>query len=156
MTSLEHSWTQKAVRKARGEEIEYIHKMKLYDEVPTAECYQKTHKAPISVRWIDISKGDTERPNFRSRLVAREINTYKRDDLFAATPPLEALKLLLSMAASGNTGEVIMINDVSRAFFHAKATREVFVQLPDEDRRPGEEEFCGRLIFSMYGLETRQ
>lgn len=83
--------------------------------------------------------------------MAREINTHKRDDLFAATPPLEAMNLLLPMAASGNRGEVVMINDVSRAFFHAKATREVYVQLLDEDRKEGEEKFCGRLYFSMYG-----
>lgn len=141
----------KAARAARNEEIEYIHKMKLYSKVPTSLCYQRTQKAPISIRWIDVNKGDTERPNYRSRLVAREINTYKRNDLFAATPPLEALKLLLSMAASGNKGEVVMTNDVSRAFFYAKAKREVFVQLPDEDRQPGEEGFCGRLNYSMYG-----
>ena len=44
-----------------------------------------------------------------------------------------------------------MINDVSRAFFHAKATREVYVKLPDEDTKPGDEKLCGKLNFSMYG-----
>ena len=112
----------KQVRKAREEEVEYVHKMKLYDKVPTSECYQRTGKAPISVRWIDINKGDQQHPNYRSRLVAREINTHKRDDLFAATPPLEALKLIIAMTATANKGEVIMVNDISRAFFHAKVT----------------------------------
>ena len=50
--------------------------------------------------------------------MAREINTYKRDDLFAATPPLEALTLIMSMTATANHGEIIMVNDISRAFFH--------------------------------------
>ena len=112
----------KAVKEARKAEVEYIHKMNLYTKVTMAECRKQTGKAPISVRWIDVNKGDAERPNYRSRLVAREINTHKRGDLFAATPPLEALKLILAMAASGNKGEVLMINAVSRAFFHAKAT----------------------------------
>ena len=65
--------------------------MQLYEKVPIKTCFEETGKAPITVRWIDINKGDQENPNYRSRLVAREINTYKRDDLFAATPPLEAL-----------------------------------------------------------------
>ena len=71
--------------------------MDLYEKVPVSQCYERTGKAPISIRWIDINKGDAEKPNYRSRLVAREINTHKRDDLFAATPPLEALKIILSM-----------------------------------------------------------
>ena len=85
----------KAVRKARSEEVDYVHKMKLYSKVPIAECYHTTHKAPISVRWIDINKGDTECPNYRSRLVAREINTYKRDHLFAVTPSTRGHKIVV-------------------------------------------------------------
>ena len=86
-----------------------------------------------------------------SRFVAREIDTYKRDDLFARTPPLEALKCILSMTASWNKGEVLMVNDVSRAFFHAKARREVYVQLADEDKQKIDEDKCGLLKYSMYG-----
>ena len=55
------------------------------------------------------------------------------------------------MAASSNKGERVMINDVSRAFFHAKATKLVYVKLPPADVLPGEEEMCGRLNFSMCG-----
>lgn len=44
-----------------------------------------------------------------------------------------------------------MINDLSRAFFHAQAKRNVYVQLPDEDRKPDEEHMCGRLDFPMHG-----
>ena len=76
--------------------------------------------------------------------MAREIHTYKRDDLFAAMPPLEALKMILSMTATSNKGEVIMVNDMSRAFFHAKVTRDVYVHLPNEDKGPGEDQLCGK------------
>ena len=107
----------KAARTARIEEVECIHKMNLYTKVPAAECRNKTGKAHIFVRWIDVSKGDVERPNYRSRLVAREINTHKREDLFAATFPLGALKFILAMTASGNKGEILMVNDASRVFF---------------------------------------
>ena len=83
--------------------------------------------------------------------MGRENNIHKREDLFAATPPLEASKVILSMAATSNRGETIMINDVSRAFFHAKAKRPVYVQLAKEDQEDGQEQMCGRLNFSMYG-----
>ena len=141
----------KEVQRARQEEIDYVHKMNLYTKVPIKEAYQTTGKGPISVRWIDINKGDTQCPNYRSRLVAREINTNKRDDLFAATPPLEALKIILSLITTANKGEIIMINDISRAFFHAPAKRRVYVHLPNEDKNGGDEELCGRLYYSMYG-----
>ena len=91
-----------AVFSARKEEIEYVHKMKLYDKVPITECRQRTGKGPISVRWIDINKGDATSPNYRPRLVAREINTYKRSDLFAATPPLESLKYIIRLLKYAN------------------------------------------------------
>ena len=141
----------KAVIKARQEEVEYVRKMGLYTKVPKSECIKETGRSPISVRWIDINNGDVDQPNYRSRLVAREINTHKREDLFAATPPLEALKVVLSLVSSGNKGEILMIHDISRAFFHAPAKRRVYVQLAAEDQGPGEENLCGRLNFSMYG-----
>ena len=49
-------------------------------------------KQPIGVRWIDINKGDEVNPEYRSRLVAQEIKRDHSLELFAATPPLEALK----------------------------------------------------------------
>ena len=133
------------------EEVQYVRQMKLYTEVPINECIQKIGKKPIAVRWIDINKGDQTSPHYRSRLVAKEINTHKRDDLFAGTPPLDTLKITISMTASNNNGDILMINDVSRAFFHAKARRDVYVQIAEEDREPGDEGRCGKLNFSMYG-----
>ena len=69
-------------------------------------------------------------------MVAKEIETDKREDLFAATPPLEAKKLLMSLAVTegigyrrGNKkgGMKMDFIDVRRAYFHANARREVFV-----------------------------
>merc|ERR1712163_70814 len=104
--------------------------------------YDKTGKAPIGTRWVDVNKGDSVHPEYRSRLVAQEINTGKREDLFAATPPLEAKKILMSMAVTENIGYKrgrreqgmkLDFIDVRRAYFHAKARREVYVTLPPED-----------------------
>ena len=128
-----------------------MRKMGLYRKVSLDECWERTGKKPIQVRWIDINKGDVKHPNYRSRLAAKEINTYKRQDLFAATPPLEAVKMILSMTATQNTGEILMANDVSSAFFHAKANREVYVDPPAEDKEPGDEYRSAQLECSRYG-----
>ena len=53
---------------------------------------------------MDINKGDSGNPEYRSRIVAMEIKTSNGPDLFAATPPLDATKTLLSMAVTQNIG----------------------------------------------------
>lgn len=85
-------------------------------------------------------------------MVAKEIKISKNEDLFAATPPLEAKKLLFALAVTegigytrGHRKEGMKLDfiDVKRAYFHAKARREIYVELPDED---AEEGMCGKLI----------
>ena len=124
--------------------------MKVYKKVPRSEVTGKV----ISVRWVDINKGDEVNPNYRSRLVAREINTHANPEMFAATPRTEALKLMIAIAATKNAkGQKrrFMVNDVSRAYFYAKAIRKVFVEIAEEDREPGDENMVGELQYSMYG-----
>ena len=80
------------------------------------------------------------------------------DWLFAGTPPLEAFRYLIHEAATVRVSEpmgskVLMINNVSRAFFEAPATRNICVEIPIEylteaDRRHDE---VGRLRMSLYG-----
>ena len=65
--------------------------------VRTTTCWNKTGKAPVTVRWIDHDKGDV----YRSRLVARQFRG-EEEAIFAATPPLEVLKLILSLAVTDN------------------------------------------------------
>ena len=141
------------VREARKLEIQYVHDMKLYHKVPRSECIKAGCKA-ITTRWIDVNKGDTQNKNYRSRLVAREIKKNNRPDLFAATPPLEALRLLVSDAATiepGRQRKLIMTNDVSRAYFYAPAIREVYIEIPKEDWEEGDEDRVAKLDMSMYG-----
>ena len=57
--------------------------------------------------WFDTNKGTEDLPEVWSRLVARDFNTKeKRDqeDLFAATPPIEAGRIVLSKAATWCVG----------------------------------------------------
>ena len=86
------------------DEIQQIRNHKVYEKVPLQECHQKTGKSPIKVKWVDINKGDEINKEYRSRLVAKEIKMDKRCDLFAATPPLEAKKMLYSMAVTEGIG----------------------------------------------------
>ena len=143
--------TPSMVKQARKEEVGYVRKMGLYRKVLVSECWGRIGKKPIQVRWIDVNQGDVKQRNYRFRLAAKEINTYKRQDLFAATPPLETLKMILSMVATQNKREILMIDDMSRAFFHAKAKRDVYVDLPAEDTGLGDEGKCAKLEYSMYG-----
>ena len=54
------------IKRAKREEIEYVHKMTLYDKVFINEAHQQTRKGPISFKWFDIHKGDKECPNYKS------------------------------------------------------------------------------------------
>jgi hypothetical protein len=140
------------MRIARKDEIAYFKEMGVYEKVDIAEAWRETGKAPIAVRWVDINKGDSENPNYRSRLVAKEFNTGVCPELYAATPPSECLRLMLSMLASTRRqGGGLMYADVSRAYFYARAKRPVYVKLPAEDLEPGDENRCGKLLMSMYG-----
>ena len=108
----------------------------------------------ITTKWVDTNKGTDSEPNYRSRLVGRELNLSDRPDLFAATPPLESLKYIVSKCASSQRRAKphrILSIDVSRAYFYAKSIRPVFIQIPAEDRQPGDEDMVGKLNLSLYG-----
>jgi len=138
------SLNPESVRKGRAEEMEEVRKHQVYIKVPIQECWDKTGKAPIKTRWVDVNKGDETNEEIRCRLVAMEINTGKREDLFSATPPLEAKKVLFSGAVTEGIGFVagkekggmkLDFIDVRRAYFHAKARREVYVALHQKTRK---------------------
>ncbi len=88
------------VQQASAEEIKFMLEWGVWEHAPISECWKQTGRAPIGSKWVDVNKGDAVRPLVRSRFVVKEIATYKSDDFFAATPPLEAFRLLLSLAAS--------------------------------------------------------
>ena len=78
-----------------------------------------TEHQPNKVRRVDIDKGDRDRPNFRSRLPAIHYGQEREDDLYAAAPPIESLRAVISSATTGAPGKVITGNDVSRAYMYA-------------------------------------
>ena len=76
-------------------------------------------KALLQGKWVDVTKGDLEKPVVRCRYVAKEFANTKSDDFFSPTPLLGALRLLLSHAASGRSssteGRKILVVDAWKA-----------------------------------------
>ena len=68
----------------------------MWIEADVQECSDKKGRAPIGVRWVEVDKGFGVH---RSRLVAKDFRPKSRvnekERLFAATPPLELVKMLI-------------------------------------------------------------
>ena len=140
---------------ARREEIAYYKAMGAFTKVPISQCVARIGRKPIGVRWRDINKGDRYNVNVRSRLVAKEFNNKKCDDLIAGTPPVEAMRAIISMAASGTTPKTLTTVDVSRAYMYAKCRSEMYVEMcPEAYEEDGDEKRCWRLEKAMYGTRS--
>ncbi len=97
---------------------------------------------------MDVNKGDERAPVVRCRYAAKDFANGKNDELFAATPPLEALRLLLVHVAGQNRTEKVLVVDARKVHLHAHVDRPIFVELPPEVARPG---WCARLKCCLYG-----
>ena len=77
------------VRQARAEELRYVHRRKIYGYSTRDECFRKTRRPPLKLKWIDTNKGGRARELMliRSRLVATEIRRRGTEGHFAAAPP---------------------------------------------------------------------
>ena len=154
---------------ARIKELEYFTRKGVWVKVPRQRARQATGHPPITVRWVDVNKGDEMNPNYRSRLVARQIKAMDKSgqNYFAPAPPIEALRTVLSMATtrvgdhqpiwdpdSASRTQISFV-DVSRAYFNAKiepGAVPTFVDLPAEDS--DHDEMCGELLRHMYGTRS--
>lgn len=141
------SWTQhwadvpgKALKKelveeARAEEMATMRKMQVWIKVDRNEAIRETGNPPTQLWWVDMNKEDDKRPNYCSRIVAKEIRTHSRPDLFAAIPPVDHIKYLISRVASSQRcprPSYFMVNDVNKAYLFADGTRKVYVEFPPE------------------------
>ena len=75
--------------------------------------------------------------------------------LFSAMPPLEAVKVLVSIMMSvglSNKGKPLKLRhyDISRAHFQGTAQRLIYIKLPTEYRQKYGEDKVGRQVESMY------
>ena len=143
------------VKAWRREEIRTFREIPVYEYATVHEYKADPTATLLDTTWVD------DYGKKKSRLCAREFARDQRDDLFAATPPLMATKLLLSQCASeGGWGRRsrekgaslrLMALDVRRAFLYGRIQRSVYIKLPPEDPRSGEAGVLGRLLRTMYG-----
>ena len=140
------------VRAARAEELRELDR-RVWVEADVEECWNKKGRGPIGVRWVDVDKGCGV---YRSRLVAKDFKPKSKvndqEGLFAATPPLELVKMLIFKVARGSRNRhagvrKVMFLDVSKAHLYAPILDEEFVQFPPERWSEGK---CARLIHTQW------
>ena len=128
------------------------------------EAWELTGKNPLKGRWVDCNKGDRGQYDVRCRWVAKEVAYHHSDQFFAATPPLEALRFIISEAATrpppaghGRRGgaqgtetprKKLIFLYAKKAHLRAPSVRDVCVALPPERAKPG---YCYRLRRCLYG-----
>jgi len=143
------------VKDARHEEVGYMQGRHIWTVTSVSECWEKTGKAPVSVRWVDTNKGGPGEMNVRCRLVARHFKggDKDRDDLFAATPPLEGKRMLISRAATrrgDGRRRKLMFIDAKKAHLNPECDDDVYIELPAEcGEKPA---MCGKPNFWVYGF----
>ena len=150
---------QELVQMARKEELDFMEKFGVCEDATNEECFAETGRAPVGTKWVDVNKGTAENPNKRCRLVARDFKPKgEKDlaDLFASMPPLEAKKVLFSIAATHEKEfregrrqrPKLMFIDVKKAHLNGRLGPDdvVFVQLPGSPQRT-----CSRLKRWLYG-----
>ena len=88
------------VQEARAKELLYFNSKGVSRKRPRSEAFQRTGRPPITVRWVDVNKGDEPNPKDRSRLVARQLKATDKSNAtyFAPTPPLESLRSILMLS----------------------------------------------------------
>jgi len=142
---------KKETLKARALEMETFKIMEVYSYVSREKALKDKDGKIVGVRWVDVQKGLL----VRSRLVAQEFaGNEEREDIFAATPPLFATKIVISDAASrgdyGRGDRCLLILDVKRAFLYGDIEDSVYIELPVEDPYYGQG-YVGVLKKAMYG-----
>ena len=118
------------VRKTMEDEVFMMEKM------PVCRRLGDGEQAPdrvIPTKWVLTNKDDAQNVEVRARLVACEAKGAASSEptLFAATPPLEALRCLVSWAAADRT-RVLDFVDMRRAHLDGSARRDLYVRLPTE------------------------
>ena len=126
---------EKEVREGRMKEIEQLMEFGVFEPVRKSEA----DGTVLTSRWVDVQKCGF----VRSRLVAREYATDKRDDTFAATTVPSTSRLI--DLKSVQFGQPTMSFDVSVAFIHAPETENVFLVPPQEWQTGKDEPYVWRL-----------
>ena len=115
-----------------NKEMKSMKDFDVYKEVPIEQCSQSDIDGAIGVCWVKRWKTDVE---LRMRLVVQGCfqnasSKIDTDSLYASTPSLVTLRLLLVMALA--RGWEMSLADMSTAFLHALIEEPVYVWTPAE------------------------
>ena len=128
-------WTPSLVQNARAEEIQWMQSHGQWEVVPIYEA-KAVGQRLIGTRFVDVNKGDLEHPDVRSRLVAQDtryassIQGNSSVETFAATPPLEGLRLLFALHMTHSPSLescVLSFLDIKKAHLLPFIDRDVFL-----------------------------
>ena len=87
---------------------------------------------------------------FDADLVAQEINLHHDDSFYAATPPLEAKRMIFSeWASTQDVYRQLSFIDVKKAYFYGVPDRNLYIRFPPELGMP--KNMVGKLVRCMYG-----
>ncbi|CAE7690744.1 unnamed protein product, partial [Symbiodinium necroappetens] len=128
------------VKEGRAKEMKQMETFGVKSDISYQEAKAKGLRL-VRSRWVDIAKEITGKPGVRSRLVAQEVNTYKREDVSMGTPPLRVHRTVISHAATAKPGQsvskkLVARYDVSVAFFHAEDSERIGVVPPASEGTP--------------------
>ena len=110
------------------DEMDRFARMNVYQYVSRDQAIEDREGKFIKVKWVRINKGTSQNPRVRCRLVGQELGFgVKDDELYAGTPSLVMLKLMLSWYASNWARDsVLNVIDVKSAFLYGKARRALY------------------------------
>ena len=140
------------LRAAMHDEIVWLNNH-VWEGVPEDTARAEPDAVIVGTRWVNCNKGDALTPDIRARLVAQEVNHSPEDGYFAATPPLECKRALISQMVTerSRNGANLKLSfvDVRKAYFNGRPTRNIYVRLPKEMGLP--RTMLGKLTRCLYG-----
>ena len=99
--------------------------------------------------------GTDNQPNVRCMWVVNDFTREPSPELYAATPPLDWVNMILSGAATGprqdRGGDTI---DVRRAYYYALTRRWIFVDLRAEDVQTVDDDMGGLIRTGLPGTRN--
>ena len=136
------------------DELQYFCSV-VFRGIDISEALKDPSGKVVGCRWVNCNKGDLSDPDVRCRLVAQEVNhgDGPTDAFYAATPPLEAKRMLMSQWATERKrdGQILKLSFVNsrKACFNGRTNRSLYVRLPPELGLP--RNTVGKLERCMYG-----
>ena len=122
---------QEFICEAMADELQYLCK-EVFECVPVAEAMSDPERVIVNGRWVNCNKEDASNPKCRGRYVAQEVNAGGQSEasFYAATPPLEAKRILMSRWAREQHAKGHPF--VKKPYFNVTPTRRIYLRLPQE------------------------